>query len=202
MANRKKFMVNGMQHFAGACCTNDNRTMMPMTYLAYYPGIVAQNQLHEQVHFLGSNPRSFDAGHPSKYEDLAPRRSYETEQPIDLASFGPTVDKPLGDIALARSGDKGGNVNIGIFVETNEQWEWLRSFLSSSRMQELVGEDWQPDFWMERVEMPLIRAVHFVIYGILGRGVSSSSRLDALGKAFGEYIRDRHVPIPARFFAA
>jgi len=67
-------------------------------------------------------------------------------------------------------------------------------------MEELVGDDWKPEFYIERVEFVHLKAVHFVIYGILGRGVSSSSRLDSLGKAFAEYIRFRHVPIPIKFF--
>jgi hypothetical protein len=109
--------------------------------------------------------------------------------------------RPLGDIALARSGDKGANINIGIFVSDSEQWDWLRSFLTTTEMERLMGTDWKDDFWIERIEFPGLRAVHFVIYGPLGRGVSSSSRLDSLGKAFAEFIRDRHIPIPIQFLS-
>lgn len=79
--------------------------------------------------------------------------------------------RPLGDIALGRSGDKGANVNIGLYVHTAVQWDWLRSFLTRNKMKELMGKDWQDSFFIERVEMPEIFAVHFVIYGPLGRGV-------------------------------
>lgn len=47
--------------------------------------------------------------------------------------------------------------------------------------------------------MPDIRAVHFVIYGPLGRGVSTSKLLDALGKGFAGFIRAVHVPIHTKF---
>jgi len=171
---------------------------MPMTYLVYYPGVLEQNLLQEEVHFLGNSPKSFSAGHPPVYEALALRHNYETQSPVKLETFGPTKDLPLGDIALARSGDKGANINIGIFVHTDQEWDWLRSFLTCLKMQALMGDDWRPEFWIERVEFRLLKAVHFVIYGILSRGVSSSSRLDSLGKAFGEYIRDRIVPIPLK----
>jgi hypothetical protein len=63
-------------------------------------------------------------------------------------------------------------------------------------MVELMGEDWSEDYFLERVEFPNIFAVHFVVYGILGRGVSSSTRLDALGKAFADYMRDKVVEVP------
>ena len=84
-------------------------------------------------------------------------------------------------------------------MHTDEEWDWLRSFLTRSKMQELMGTDWEDWYFVERVEMPLIKAVHFVIYGPLGRGVSSSRLLDALGKGFAEFIRAVHVPIPEKF---
>ena len=63
-------------------------------------------------------------------------------------------------------------------------------------MIELMGEDWSEDYFLERVEFPNIFAVHFVVYGILGRGVSSSTRLDSLGKGFADYARDKVVQVP------
>ena len=124
---------------------------MPISFLAYYPGTITQKLLNEEVHFLGSNPASYPAGHPPAYEALATRRNFPPTRPSSLESFGETVMRPLGDIALARSGDKGANLNIGIFVHTEEEWDWLRSFLTSAKMEELVGDDWMPDFWIERV---------------------------------------------------
>lgn len=107
----------------------------------------------------------------------------------------------LGDVALARSGDKGANLNFGVFVPDPQQWEWLRCYMTAERMRQLTGEDWDESFYIERVEFRRIHAVHFVIYGILGRGVSSSSRLDGLGKGFADYIRDKIVEIPARLLS-
>ncbi|KAI1607946.1 hypothetical protein EDD36DRAFT_483399 [Exophiala viscosa] len=171
----------------------------PLSFPAFFPGVVQQSQLHEAVHFLGASPKSFDAGHPPAYEELAARRNYQPTSPVPLSSFGETAFRPLGDVALARSGDKGANVNIGLFVHTDDEWDWLRSFLTTDCLQQLMGEDWRPDYFVERVEFPHLKAVHFVIYGPLGRGVSSSSRLDALGKAFAEFIRARYVHIPKKF---
>jgi hypothetical protein len=110
--------------------------------------------------------------------------------------FGPTKKARLGDIALARSGDKGSNINIGLFVREEGAWPWFRSFLTTGRMKQLMAKDWSDKFSIERVEFPHIWAVHFVIYGCLGRGVSSSSRLDSLGKGFADFLRDRVVDVP------
>jgi hypothetical protein len=68
--------------------------------------------------------------------------------------------------------------------------------MTRSKMQELIGEDWKDEYFIERCEFPEIKAVHFVIYGILGRGVSSSTLLDSLGKGFADYIRDKVVGVP------
>ncbi|KAE8331418.1 hypothetical protein BDV39DRAFT_218729 [Aspergillus sergii] len=197
------WMFNGMAHYAGMHCSLDMRTLAPKKYLGFYPAVISQSELDESVNLLGaSKPKRFTVGPPKKTEPLAPRQNYETKNPVPLSQFGPTVTRPLGDIALARSGDKGGNVNFGLYVQTAEMWDWLRSFMTRQKMQELMGKDWKGWYFMERVEMPYIYAVHFVIYGPLGRGVSSSRLLDGLGKGFGEFIRAVHVPIPTKFLDA
>lgn len=165
--------------------------------MAYYPSLYPQNDLEESVTII--NGETISAGHPSAYKDLEKRASYDTTSPTPLSSFGPTKSVPLGDLVLARSGDKGSNLNVGFFVQTPEQYSWFKSFFSLAKFKELMGEDWQEDYWLERVEFPNIYAVHFVIYGILGRGVSGSTRLDSLGKAFADFMRDKVVDVPAKF---
>ncbi|KAF1349448.1 DUF1446-domain-containing protein [Lizonia empirigonia] len=137
--------------------------------------------------------------------------TYETRDPADLSSFGQTTRARLGDIALARSGDKGGNANIGFFIPTQlpsaypassplyaESWDWLRTHLTIPKLKEMFGESWSDKFYIERVEFPKIMAVHFVVYGVLGRGVSGSSRLDSFAKGMGDWLRDVVVDVPVR----
>lgn len=179
----------------------------PQPFLAYYPALVEQSELAESVSMIGesiSDITRHEIEPCSVTEPLAPRDNYDPEDPIPLSTFGPTVEVPLGDIALARSGDKGANVNIGLFISGREQekWEWLRSFMTKEKMKQLMGQDWQDWFYIERIEFNEIKAVHFVIYGPLGRGVSSSKLLDALGKGFAEFIRAVHVPVPKKFLAS
>jgi hypothetical protein len=177
----------------------DQRSMAPKPFLGYYPCLVPQSDLAEAVTLLGPSRTRFPVGPPALTEPLEPRANYETRSPVALESFGETVVAPLGEVVYARSGDKGGNINIGLFVHNQEEWDWLRSFLTCEQMQKLMGRDWQSWFHLERVEFAHIHAVHFVVYGPLGRGVSSSRLLDSLGKGFSEFIRAVHVPIPRRF---
>lgn len=189
----------GMQHFSGLHLSLDTRTALPRSYLAFYPGLKAQDELHEGVAILakdGSVAEKAEAGHPSDYQKLQPRVNYETTDPIDLASCGETVKTQLGDVVLARSGDKGANINCGLFVRKESHYPWLKSFLTRARLQELMGDDWRSHYYIERCEFQNLLAVHFVIYGPLGRGVSSCRLLDALGKGFADYIRDKVVEVP------
>lgn len=161
-----------------------------------------QDEIEEAIHFLGKGGKteqSIPCTRPPAYEDLLERESYDPVNPTPLESFGSTVTMPLGNIVIGRSGDKGPNVNMGLFTDRAEIWEWLRSFLTLERMKSLVGGDWKDEYRIERVEFPSIFAVHFVIYGILGRGVSSSTLLDNRGKGFTDYIRAKHVNIPKQF---
>ncbi|KPM35364.1 hypothetical protein AK830_g11208 [Neonectria ditissima] len=186
-----------LKHFHGFHSSLDMRTAVPKPYLAYYPALWAQQELRETVHFTtgsGEAISSHSAGFPPAYQPLSDRSSYDTSSPVTFP--GPTKKIRLGDVALARSGDKGSNLNVGVFVRTARQWDWLRTFLSRARMWELLGGDAEESYSLERVEFPHLFAVHFVVYGILGRGVSSSTRLDAFGKGFADYLRDKVVEVP------
>lgn len=174
----------------------DLRTASPLPFLAYYPALIKQSDITEAINFVeGPNEiRSFETGHPPRYEELGVRESYDPKDPQVFK--GPSKQIRLGDIALARSGDKGGNLNVGFFVMNPAHWPWIRSFMTKDRMRQLIGKDWNDSFFIERVEFPHIHAVHFVVYGILGRGVSSTSRLDGFGKGFADYVRDKVVDVP------
>jgi hypothetical protein len=198
---------NFMQHFAGLSCTLDWRLMTePLAFLGFFPALVQQNQICEAVNLLdekGGVSQRYEVGPPKQTEVLGARESYDPTAARPLADFGPTEMVPLGRVALARSGDKGANVSVGVtprgHLNNATMWEWMRSFLTMKKIKEMMGDDWREWYHVERVEFPDIRAVHFVVYGALGRGVSSSARLDSLGKGFAEFLRAVHVPVPRRF---
>ncbi|RDA84362.1 hypothetical protein CP532_2598 [Ophiocordyceps camponoti-leonardi (nom. inval.)] len=193
-----------MAHFAGMNGYLENlRRSIPTEFVGYYPALVSQTEIQEAVTILSGNsstpPVRLEVGPPKVTQELAARENYETSSPKSLDSFGPKTMRPLGDVVLARSGDKGANINLGLFVHTADQYDWLRSFMTRDKLKAMMRKDWREEYYIERVEMPRIRAVHFVVYGPLGRGVSSSSRLDCLGKGFAEFIRAVWVPLPTRF---
>ena len=81
-----------------------------------------------------------------------------------------------------------------MWARTDEAWAWLGAELTVARLQELLPET--ADLRVERFAFPHLRAVNFVVHGLLGEGVASSSRTDAQAKSLGEWLRARHVDIP------
>ncbi|MFF3913189.1 acyclic terpene utilization AtuA family protein [Streptomyces sp. NPDC001852] len=107
---------------------------------------------------------------------------------------GPTRRAPLGLVAGARSGDKGGSANVGVWARTEEAWRWLAHELTAERFRQLIPES--RDLPVTRHLLPNLRAVNFVVEGILGAGVAAQARFDPQAKALGEWLRSRHVDIP------
>ena len=106
-----------------------------------------------------------------------------------------TTRAPLGLICGARSGDKGGNANVGLWTMTDVEYAWLRGYLSTERFRQLLPE--AAGLPVQRYELPNLRAVNFVVVGLLGDGVASSARPDPQAKGLGEYVRSRYVDLPA-----
>jgi hypothetical protein len=107
---------------------------------------------------------------------------------------GPTRAVPLGTICGARSGDKGGNANVGLWVRTPEAYRWLTHVLDVDRFRALLPEARHLE--VERHELPNILAINFVLKGLLGDGVAASLRSDPQAKSLGEYVRAKVVSIP------
>ncbi|MBC7594633.1 MAG: DUF1446 domain-containing protein, partial [Kineosporiaceae bacterium] len=121
-----------------------------------------------------------------------------------VATPGETVATPLGRLAFARSGDKGGDANVGVWIPADhprrdEAYAWLQSLLDEKTVKRLLPEAAELDIDIH--PLPNIKAVNIVIHGLLGDGVAASTRLDAQAKALGEWIRARFVDLPQEFLA-
>ncbi|MFF4524278.1 acyclic terpene utilization AtuA family protein [Streptomyces bluensis] len=118
----------------------------------------------------------------------------EPPPPEPLPSGLPTRRAPLGLVAGARSGDKGGNANVGLWARSDDAWRWLAHTLTVDRFRELLPET--ADLTVTRHALPNLRALNFVVEGILGEGVAAQHRFDPQAKALGEWLRSRHLDIP------
>jgi hypothetical protein len=137
---------------------------------------------------------------------IPPSVSIAARAPIDPPQLpagptpgGPTRQAPLGTVCGARSGDKGGNANVGLWVRTPEAYRWLVEFLTTERLQALLPE--AHTLGIDRHELPNFLALNFVIQGLLGDGVAASLRSDPQAKSLGEYVRAKVVAIPEALLA-
>jgi acyclic terpene utilization AtuA family protein len=108
--------------------------------------------------------------------------------------LGPTRRAPLGTLVGARSGDKGGDANLGVWVRDPGAYPWLARELTVEAIRELLPE--AKDLDIDRHELPNLHAINFVLHGLLGEGVAASTRFDPQAKSLGEWLRSRVVDIP------
>ena len=119
--------------------------------------------------------------------------------PAGLAE-APTTPAPLGRVFGARSGDKGGDANVGVWARTDDGYAWLAGFLTAERVHALLPET-RPHH-VDVHLLPNLRAVNVVVRGLLGRGVAENASLDPQAKALGEYLRAQVVELPVPLLPA
>jgi hypothetical protein len=158
-------------------------------YGVFSPAYVPATEVpHVAVHSDGTH---VDIAPAEQTLELAPVPPFALPEPLP---FGETQRVPLGVIAGARSGDKGGSANVGVWVRTGEQWRWLAHTLTVDKLRELLPET--AGLPVTRHLLPNLRAVNFVIEDILGEGVAYQARFDPQAKGLGEWLRSRHIDIP------
>lgn len=158
-------------------------------YAVYWPALVPIDAVDEVV--VGPDGTRIPVPHVAASETViveAPKSSFAPPP------TGPTQRLALGTIIGARSGDKGGNANVGLWARSDPAYEWLREYLTIERFKRLVAETGALE--VRRYELPNLRALNFVVVGLLGEGVASTSRMDPQAKSLGEYVRAKLVDLP------
>ena len=162
--------------------------------MVYWPALIDSKHIKETVHIDG---KEIDVMPTSQ---LGLEETYYQKQPVKMPPppSGETLKKPLGEIFGARSGDKGGCANIGVWAKSENAFSFLNNYLTVDKIKELM-----PDiskFEIDRYELPNILSLNFYIHGILEDGVSSNTRKDGQAKSLGEYLRAKYADIPKSLF--
>jgi len=157
----------------------------------YWPALLDQAVLDHMVHHFDGTTEVVAPGNPHGAPEVA---APQAAQAVPSPWGDELVVAALGDIVHARSGDKGGDANLGVWVHDPRAWDWLHSTLTVDELRRLLPETRQLD--VVRYELPRLGAVNFLIRGLLGAGATSSLRLDAQAKAVGEWLRARSIKVP------
>lgn len=162
-------------------------------YGVFTPGYVPQSAPQHEVVLDDGTVEPVAA--PTRTRALEPLTAPDTVAEAPAAvSPDATTRAPLGTVAGARSGDKGGSANVGVWVREDSAYDWLAALLTPDRVRELLPET--AELPLTITPLPNLRAVNIVIDGILGEGVAYNARFDPQAKGLGEWLRSRHVDIP------
>jgi hypothetical protein len=164
-------------------------------YGVYWPALVPATFVHHDVDVAGDH-RVVDAVVVDGPPVVA---AVPATAPV-AAPGGPTAVAPIGRVVGARSGDKGGNANLGVWARSPAAYAWMAETLTVDRLRTLLPDT--AHLPVTRVELPNILAVNFVITGLLGEGVASSARIDPQAKSLGEYLRAKLVDVPTALLEA
>jgi hypothetical protein len=157
--------------------------------ISHWPALISTSKIRQKV-VLEDRETVIES---IAAEPLAsPIRTKEAD--IPPVPTGPTARLPLGRVFAARSGDKGGNANLGVWAKTAEAFAFLREFLTAERLKEILKD--MSKYEIERHEFPNLLAVNFYIKGVLGEGVAASVRMDPQAKTLGDYLRAKIVEMP------
>ena len=159
-------------------------------FIVYWPALINSKYVKETVHINGKEIEVLPTNQLLDHDIKKP--SVDVNVP-ELNEEG-TEEIQFGRLIGARSGDKGGCANLGVWVKNDNSYSFLYHFLTVEKLKELLSD--LADYHIERFDFPNIKAVNFYIHGILGDGASSNTKVDALAKSLGEYLRAKKVSVP------
>ncbi len=163
--------------------------------IRHWPTLVGSDKITQVVTMNGEAVEVAQAVEGAKAQDE--KTAVESPEP-NLFEGQETQTIPLGQLFATRSGDKGGNANLGVWAKNDTTHAFLVQYLTCKRLGELLP-DLAP-YEIERYDLPNLRAVNFYIKGILGHGVAASMRSDPQAKSLGEYLRAKMIDVPVSIY--
>ena len=168
----------------------------PSPYGIFRPEYVDRAQVHHTV--VHADGRREEIADPTAFSTVDPD---EGRRPSPYPAPADSLNRrmPLGTFVHARSGDKGGDANIGLWVANDgdprraARATWLAKLLSPRRVRELIPE--ARELEVDVYVLPNLGGVNIIVHGLLGQGVAASTRFDPQAKGLGEWLRSRMVHI-------
>ncbi len=182
-----KLVELALANIPGFTLTNPPTNGMPA--IRHWPALVSSHFIKQTVSV---------AGKEFTVETVKPDPDFTKTTPPEYKSIqiadGKMIKAPLGHAFATRSGDKGGNANLGVWAKTDEGFAYLKDFLTINRLKELLPD--MAEYEIERYELSNLLALNFYIKGVLGNGAAASIRSDPQAKTLGEYLRAKVIEIP------
>jgi len=159
--------------------------------IVHFPALIHKRHLCQQVH-LGEE--TIEVEEVQANGEVLPVSDQQLTSSGKAIYNGKQVRIPFGRLFGARSGDKGGNANLGVWAREPEAYRFLRDFLTVERLKQLMPE--AAPYEVQRYDFPNLLGLNFFLQGFLDEGVGATFRLDKQAKALGEYLRAKFVHVP------
>lgn len=170
-------------------------------YGIYWPTTIDPGDVTVTVHVDGQEPFEVSPGGCAANDGPGSTWVEQSGPGFDPASATTAALVPMGLLVGARSGDKGGDANVGFWIPdlgddlAELRYAWLESFLTPERVRDLLPE--ADPLGIDVYRLPNLHAINVVIHGLLGRGVAETTRLDPQAKGLGEQFRARYIRLPS-----
>lgn len=183
-----KIVELALSNVPGFTLTSPPSNAMPA--IVHWPALMRLDRLKQTISVNGEEIILAADSSSSQSIEIIPLSIELPDVPLDNMK-----EAPFGTIFGTRSGDKGGNANLGVWAKNKEAYAFLCDFLTTDKLKELLPDT--AEFDIDRYEFKNLLALNFYIKGILGDGVAASLRSDPQAKTLGEYLRGKVVSIPA-----
>ncbi|MBE0594054.1 MAG: terpene utilization protein AtuA, partial [Gemmatimonadales bacterium] len=165
--------------------------------VAQFAFLVDRDKVQVEVQVDGS-AIAFAPATSGEFFDPAQMRELRISLPAEAATDD-RVEVPLIELAVARSGDKGDNANVGVIARHAELLPWLKQELTAERVGRWFAHVQRGD--TVRYEMPGLLAFNFVLANALDGGGTSSLYLDSQGKTYAQQLLAMPVSVPRSLLA-
>ena len=99
----------------------------------------------------------------------------------------------LGELAFARSGDKGDVSNIGLMAKTKNIYEYLKKIITPEKVKEYFGSEVKGA--VEIYPVPHLDSLEIILRQSLGGGATCTLRFDQTGKSRGPVLLGMEVQV-------
>ena len=181
----------------GFTIPSDQGRPRPSQVVGHWPALIGRDRIDCQVTVAGETRQVSCTA--SAYSAVPGAASVGGSGKGGGTAGGPTETVRLGQLCLARSGDKGDTANVGLIARSPEIYDWIVANITG----EIVGQYFKGVTYGEVERFPLdnLHALNFLLHQSLGGGGALSLRFDAQGKTFGQYLLSMPVEVPAGLLA-
>ena len=158
--------------------------------IVHFPALINKKHLKQEIDVDGEKMTMEEItynGEPISIEKTSPKTTTSFKNKATKKVF-------LGRLFAARSGDKGGNANLGVWGKTRESYAFLKEYLTADKLKELMPE--ARPYEVIRYDYPNLLGVNFYLLGFLEEGIAASNKVDGQAKSLGEYLRAKVIEVP------